>query len=169
MLGTLVPIDTLKFTLVTSVTLSCLIAEVICVRFSAGGAARALLLPWCRHPLACSDLLSAAAGLSPDLLSAAAGLVSPDFAAGFNSPLESPPWSRGASVSGDFVSALSCVRCGAVLGPDFSCAWVGEAGEGVLSGTVGPDFGAAEPGDDCGAEGADAGGAADSPLGAGAP
>src|ERR1700720_2591688 len=37
--GTVVPIETLKFTFVTSSTFSCLIAEVIWVRFSAGGVA----------------------------------------------------------------------------------------------------------------------------------
>jgi hypothetical protein len=37
--GTVVPIETLKFTFVTSSTFSCLTAEVIWVRFSAGGAA----------------------------------------------------------------------------------------------------------------------------------
>ena len=53
------PIETLKFTLVTSSTFSCLIAEVIWVRFSAGGAAVAVV-----------------AALPVVLLSDAAGLLS---------------------------------------------------------------------------------------------
>ena len=121
-------------TLVTSVTFCCLITEVICERFSAGGAAAGAddAVPALVSTLAGLSpvLLSAPAGfVSPDLLSAAVGLVSPAFVSGLAPPLESPALVAGAS--GAFVSALSCARCGAVFGSVFSCAWVG-AGRGVV-------------------------------------
>src|SRR3954454_2720179 len=77
--GTVVPIDTLKFTFVTSSTFSCLIAEVIWVRFSAGGAAVARVAAWPVVLLSKAEGLVSAVGVfrSFEVVAESDGLVLP--------------------------------------------------------------------------------------------
>ena len=98
--GTAVPIETVKFTLITSSILSCLIAEVIWARFSVGGGAGAEV-----------------AALPVVLLSGAEGLIS---AVGVFKSFEVVPESSAFALlsafvspallsGGDFVSAVGFV------------------------------------------------------------
>ena len=102
--GTRVPTLILKLTFVTASTFSCLMADTIWVRFSAGGAAAAVVDPEAPAPVV-EDLVSAAGALVSVAVAPVAGVLvaALGLASGFASL---------AALSGVALgAALSCACC----------------------------------------------------------